>query len=160
MIRFIPLIAVSVFITSCFTFTKQDTAFFSETQVKGDTVIHYHASTKEYRVKRDTLYYHWAKSGKIQVTQGGYHGRLLEGDYSMVVNSKLVTAGSFKNGLKHGIWKKWSNNKLTEKYTWKRGVLCGKYAIFDEKGSIAETGRYRKGKKVKPLLWWFGGKKR
>lgn len=155
---FLFIIPIFLFV-SCSIFKKQENMMFSETQVCGDTIVNYHTSPIRAKVKSDTLYYFWAKSGKVQSTQGGYYGRLLNGDYNITVSNKLTISGQFKNGLKHGVWKEWENNRIISSFSWRKGLLHGKFSTYDDNGKPENSGKYRKGKLVKPMLWWFGGKK-
>lgn len=158
--RTLPLILGVVFaIHSCGIIAKQEKTFFSETQIKGDTITHFKTMASNVIVGYDTLRYHWVKGGLIHSTPGGFHGRLLNGSYKVLVNDNLIELGYFKNGLKHGVWKTWSNNRLLSTYTWKNGLLCGKFELYDENGRISKHGKYRNGRIVKPTLWPFGGKK-
>lgn len=69
------------------------------------------------------LHYFWYNSGAIHETQGGYSGRLLNGQYTaFYLNKNLKEQGIFKKGLKDGIWKSWrEDGSLLATVTWKRG---------------------------------------
>jgi antitoxin component YwqK of YwqJK toxin-antitoxin module len=89
-------------------------------------------------------FYFWYSSNRIHSTQGGYSGRLLNGNYKEFYPGKaLKEEGYFKEGLKDGIWKSWNEyGNLVEQYTWKKGLLSGKFIRCDEKaisGNPANT---------------------
>lgn len=88
--------------------------------------------------------YYWYSGNRIQHTQGGFSGRLLNGTYSeYYLNKNLKQQGTYKNGLKDGKWKTWeSNGLLIEEVTWKKGIKEGTYAYYDKKGRISESGKY------------------
>jgi len=69
------------------------------------------------------LYYFWYNSGAIHETQGGYSGRLLNGQYTAFYLTKnLKEQGIFKKGLKDGLWKSWrEDGSLLATVTWKHG---------------------------------------
>jgi hypothetical protein len=92
-------------------------------------------------------FYFWYSSNRIHSTQGGYSGRLLNGNYKEFYPGKaLKEEGYFKEGLKDGIWKSWNEyGNLVEQYTWKKGLLSGKFIRCDEKGYIRQSGKYRNG---------------
>jgi len=91
--------------------------------------------------------YFWYSSGRIQHTQGGYSGKLLNGVYkSYYLNKNLMEEGFFHKGLRHGNWKKWdASGILTETSTWENGLQNGPFQNFDSTGRVLTSGRYRKG---------------
>jgi antitoxin component YwqK of YwqJK toxin-antitoxin module len=132
---------------SCIFQPKQSAQTFAETEVKGDTTFHFHSLQKKLKPNNDTLVFYWTKSGKIFTTRGGSFGRLLHGEYTVFVANKMVFSGAFNNGLKSGVWKKWEMGRLVSVYNWKNGQLHGKYAIYNEDGTLQESGLFSKGKK-------------
>jgi len=88
--------------------------------------------------------YYWYSSGKIKITQGGYSGKLLNGQYSeFYLNKNLKEQGEFRKGLKNGLWKSWTENgKLFQAVSWKNGVRNGGFETFDEKGNPKQKGNY------------------
>lgn len=98
----------------------------------------------------DRMYY-WYSADKIKVTQGGYSGKLLNGQYSeFYLNKSLKEQGDFSGGLKHGIWKSWSENGiLTQTATWKKGLKNGDLILYDAKGNAIETDSYREDKLIR-----------
>lgn len=90
-------------------------------------------------------FYFWYSSNTIHSTQGGYSGRLLNGNYKeFYPNKTLKEEGNFKNGLKEGLWKDWNDaGNLMQQYTWKKGLRSGKFIVCDEKGYIKQSGYYK-----------------
>ena len=97
-------------------------------------------------VETDKRYY-WFSAHSIKSTQGGYSGKLLNGDYrESYANRNLKELGYFYKGLKTGIWRSWSQNgKLTEDYTWNFGEKNGIYHKYDSLGKVLERGKYCNG---------------
>jgi antitoxin component YwqK of YwqJK toxin-antitoxin module len=73
---------------------------------------------------KSNLYYFWYSANKIHSTQGGYSGKLLNGRYTeYYLNKNLREQGSFKKGLKEGLWKSWNEDgKLMHETYWKNGI--------------------------------------
>ncbi len=98
-------------------------------------------------IKPNRSYYWW--SGKqIQVTQGGYSGKLLHGVFTVYyLNKQLKEQGSFKKGLKNGEWKEWNENgKLTLRTNYFEGVADGSFYKYNDLGQLQEQGTYKGGK--------------
>lgn len=97
----------------------------------------------------DTLQYHWFKSQKLQVTQGGSAGNLLHGNFQKFhVSGQLAERGEFKYGLKDGDWLTWyESGELKSKLTYKDGVLKGAFIRYAKDGNIKEVGKYKNGRK-------------
>jgi antitoxin component YwqK of YwqJK toxin-antitoxin module len=74
---------------------------------------------------KSNLFYYWYSANLIHSTQGGYSGKLLNGQYSeFYLNKNLKVQGAFKTGLKNGVWKNWnSDGTINKVQTWKNGVL-------------------------------------
>jgi len=104
---------------------------------------------KKYKPNEKTEYY-WFFAKEIKVTQGGYDGRLLHGEYSSMYNNKqLSEKGVFKYGLKTGNWRSWyENGKMKEVSNWKRGNLHGSYKQYDANGQLVKSEQYKKGEIV------------
>lgn len=92
-------------------------------------------------------FYYWYRANKINVTQGGYSGKLLNGPYvEFYENKNLKEKGNFKNGLKSKEWNSWSENGLLkEKINWTNGRENGRFYRYDAKGNPKESGRYKNG---------------
>jgi hypothetical protein len=69
------------------------------------------------------LFYYWYGANTIHMTQGGFSGKLLNGLYTeYYINKNLKEQGSFKKGLKNGIWKSWNEDgSLVATKNWKHG---------------------------------------
>ena len=92
----------------------------------------------------DRIYY-WYGTNQINLTQGGYSGRLLNGIYlEYFLNKNIKISGYYDNGLKEGIWKSWdSDGILIDYYTWKKGQRNGNFKLFNGHGKIKEIGIYK-----------------
>jgi len=90
-------------------------------------------------------FYYWYSGNSIHSTQGGFSGRLLNGQYAEYYLSKnLKEQGAFKKGLKDGIWRSWNDNgTLIQYYTWEKGIKSGKFNLFDDHGGLKQSGSYR-----------------
>lgn len=114
-----------------------------------DTTIVAHLAEYGRREKVSPLkYYYWCKANHILVTQGGYSGKLLHGDYrSYYPNDNLKTFGKFSNGLKSGVWRNWDENgALLSVYTWKSGKRDGSFKIYNGVShQVLKEGNYRNG---------------
>lgn len=97
----------------------------------------------------DTLHYHWFKSQKLHITQGGAAGNLLHGNFQKFhISGQLAEHGEFKYGLKNGDWLTWyESGELESKLNYKDGVLKGAFTIYARDGRITEMGKYRNGQK-------------
>ncbi|CAM4116735.1 hypothetical protein SAMN06265348_103275 [Pedobacter westerhofensis] len=94
-------------------------------------------------LKSDRQYY-WFSGNQINMTQGGYSGKLLNGDYEDLYNNKnLKASGAFEQGLKTGVWKNWTEDGvLKDQFTFNEGQLDGTYVKYDIAGKIKEKGIY------------------
>ncbi|TDQ11566.1 toxin-antitoxin system YwqK family antitoxin [Pedobacter metabolipauper] len=92
----------------------------------------------------DDKYYYWYSSNQINMTQGGYSGSLLNGDYKdFHQNKNLKVSGKFKAGLKNDIWNLWNEQGiLLDSYSWRKGKKSGNYSKYDSTGRTIETGKY------------------
>lgn len=91
--------------------------------------------------------YHWYQAQRVQQTQGGYAGKLLDGAYSHYSSNKqLIQQGTYKRGLAHGQWKEWrTNNRLAKVEYWRRGEREGGARHYDEKGQLSLQGKMKDG---------------
>lgn len=109
-------------------------------------------STKEIskRNLKNDLYYYSFHKGEILSIQGAVIGYALDGEFEKFDSSKKIRQrGQFKNGLKHGVWKKWdSNGNLIWSKSFRKGKLHGKTYHFNNQNSeISKELNYCKGKK-------------
>jgi antitoxin component YwqK of YwqJK toxin-antitoxin module len=88
--------------------------------------------------------YYWFKGGLIHESQGGIAGNLLNDTFiKMYHNNQLAEQGTFKNGLRVGIWKTWyTNGALATSQKWKNGLRSGKFSSFDTNGVLIESGNF------------------
>lgn len=96
--------------------------------------------------------YHWFAKNQLQMTQGGYNGKLLHGEYSIhYPDNQLKEKGFYIKGLRSKTWHAWyPNGKLKTVSKWKKGKLHGNYQIYDTEGILVKELKYRKGKEVLP----------
>jgi antitoxin component YwqK of YwqJK toxin-antitoxin module len=75
-------------------------------------------------IKNDRFYY-WYDNNSIHTSQGGYSGKLLNGLYeTYYLSHNLKEQGTFKKGLKDGVWKSWNpDGTLNKEINWKNGVM-------------------------------------
>jgi antitoxin component YwqK of YwqJK toxin-antitoxin module len=90
-------------------------------------------------------YYFWYSANKINSTQGGFSGALLNGPYSdYYLNKNLKEKGEFDEGLKNGEWNSWyENGNLKERIGWRLGERNGPFFKYNNSGKLTESGRYR-----------------
>nr|WP_319511363.1 hypothetical protein [uncultured Draconibacterium sp.] len=84
-------------------------------------------SSKKVTVEDDATYY-WFANGEIHKNTGGYSGQLLQSIYQKTTfGGSLIEQGSFKDGLKDGVWKIWDlDGNLVKIENWKKGFKNGK----------------------------------
>jgi hypothetical protein len=89
--------------------------------------------------------YYWFSGNQINITQGGYSGKLLNGDYEDLYNNKnLKTTGAFEQGLKTGTWKNWTEEGiLKDQFSFHAGQKNGPYFKYDSLGKVIEKGFYQ-----------------
>ncbi len=121
-----------------FTISSADSVIVFEVVSKKDPNI---------KVQNDRKYY-WYYANAILITNGGYDGKLLNGNYtSFFINKNLKEKGKFKDGLKIGEWKIWyENGNLKEVSFWKNGLKNGDYTLFEISGDIIEKCLYKDNK--------------
>jgi hypothetical protein len=93
---------------------------------------------------RPSLFYYWYNAGVIHSTQGGFSGKLLNGQYNeFYLNKNLKQQGSFKKGLKNGSWKSWSEDGTLILFTtWKNGIIVTKpHRTFWQKINIFKKNK-------------------
>lgn len=92
--------------------------------------------------------YYWYSDNRIQITQGGFSGKLLNGSYcDFYLNNNLKEKGTFKLGFKEGEWGLWTvDGILIQKFNYRNGILNGHFMKYDQMGNLLQTGSYRAGK--------------
>jgi hypothetical protein len=92
-------------------------------------------------------FYYWYYSGKINMNQGGYSGKLVHGKYEVFNKSnKLICSGNFSYGLKEGEWKEWYPGGTIKSVTnFHNGLINGEYFSYDEKGKLISKETYDEG---------------
>lgn len=103
-------------------------------------------SQKKIKVNSNLIYY-WYKSRSINSTKGGYSGHLLDGNFDKFsLNKKLIEQGTFKRGLKHGIWKSWyQNGELKSRCNYKKGLKHGQEILYNQEGIVTGEHKYNRG---------------
>lgn len=118
----------------------------------GERYVQFHIMDPDARVgKLDSdKFYTWTKSQKIQTTQGGASGDLLNGQYSSFYkNNQLEEQGSYKRGLKNGKWTTWNQEgRIIAISKYRNGKKTGEERIYDDAGSLLFTRKYH-GKTVR-----------
>lgn len=91
--------------------------------------------------------YSWYSGNQINITQGGFAGKLLHGTYSDHYTSKnLKELGEFDRGLKIGLWRAWQEDGiLISSLRYREGMLNGPFQKYDKAGALSEEGRYVNG---------------
>ncbi|WP_162126050.1 toxin-antitoxin system YwqK family antitoxin [Flavobacterium phycosphaerae] len=99
-------------------------------------------------VMSDRVYY-WFKGGAIHNSENGIAGELLDETFDkFYLNNQLAESGTFKNGLKVGLWKTWhTNGFLATSQYWNDGRRKGMNFHYSDRGELIEKGRYSRGKK-------------
>lgn len=137
-----------------------------------DTIIKAHVlkhAPKRFKLKQQIRYY-WFDKMMINSNLGGYHGKLLNGDYTLFVENKMRIEGGFKLGAMNGLWTEWDLNGIIKKQlNWKNGELKevkyfsrgnrkdstfsyrfnkkhGKFKTYDEGGQLSSKGKFKNGK--------------
>ncbi len=116
------------------------------THKEGNSV--FYVAEKKYNPKaKEQKAYYWYNGGKLNVTQGGYSGKLLHGPYNaFYANKNLAEQGNFRKGLKKGEWKTWNaEGKLNTVTHWEDGLPNGRFFEYDSIGGLKRSGRYVNG---------------
>jgi hypothetical protein len=108
------------------------------------TVIAVVKPTDMVSTQSDATYF-WFSGNQINTTQGGYSGKLLNGEYQdFYLNKNLKEKGFFDRGLKTGLWKNWTDNGiLKDAFTFKNGIKNGSYIKYDTIGRVMQKGHYK-----------------
>jgi antitoxin component YwqK of YwqJK toxin-antitoxin module len=86
--------------------------------------------TNKPTIRLDRLYY-WYSANSVHSTQGGFSGKLLNGQYTeYYINKNLKEQGTFKEGLKNGNWKSWNKDgTLNLVSSWKNGKVASSGSV-------------------------------
>jgi antitoxin component YwqK of YwqJK toxin-antitoxin module len=108
----------------------------------------FYTTSKTIKPKENKIYY-WFKGGLIHNTQSGMTGELLQDKFvKMYHSNQLAEQGTFKKGLKTGLWKTWYPSGVLETtQKWSNGLQTGTFFRFNENGLVIEKGNFKKGKK-------------
>lgn len=97
---------------------------------------------------KTNLEYYWYDRGIFHITRGNISGYLLNGQFIHYhkITNEILEKGVLDNGLKTGIWMKWSEEGVIKSATnWKKGQKQGYEIIYDNKGSVITKSKYKKG---------------
>ncbi len=110
------------------------------------------------KVHNSRRYFYYTQ-GKIQQIQGGYHGHLLHGEYCDFQDGSLLqTQGSFKHGLKHGLWKEWNTSgDLVQETNWRKGKVSGDFIRFNPSKKEKVAGKNKNGQLHGKVKTYYDG---
>lgn len=102
------------------------------TLVNGDTVQRFTTTRRQPSTLANRMYY-WQGQDHILRTMGAYNGHLLDGPYQLSDRTdRLLGSGSFRQGLKAGLWRKWRpDGSLLSASHWRRGQQRGPTIEYD-----------------------------
>lgn len=97
--------------------------------------------------------YFWFKSGEIHHSISTPGGLVLHTEFNKYYRSKqLAENGNFEYGLKTGAWRNWHENGNLKTVTdWKDGLKHGQFLLYDEAGTLIQSGTYNKN--IKTEYW-------
>jgi len=109
-----------------------------------DHMVNAHVRPTETVVALSDRQYYWFSGSVINSTQGGYSGKLLNGEYEDLYDNKnLKSSGAFERGLKTGVWKSWTvDGILKDQFSYHAGQKNGPYLRYDSLGKVKEKGNY------------------
>jgi antitoxin component YwqK of YwqJK toxin-antitoxin module len=95
----------------------------------GDSIILAHLLLKENKITPNIKKtYFWYLRGKINHNTGNYSGKLMQGNFNVFLDDKMVISGKFDKGLKTGKWITWFNDGTIDNIIlYKNGVKIGKH---------------------------------
>lgn len=112
-----------------------------------------HVLVRDVKIQsKDARNYHWLRGNRIIISESGYSGRLLHGNYtSFHDNGQLHEQGRIKRGLKVGEWRKWNEaGDLIAVSNWSKGLLHGIQSTIDPVLKIKKNKHYRNGQVYNP----------
>ena len=66
--------------------------------------------------------------------------------YKEFINGELILKGTFKEGLKSGIWESWYlNSQLKSVENYQMGLKNGPFYYYDRAGKLIERTQYKNG---------------
>lgn len=100
---------------------------------------------KVYSRLNDSLHYHWYKSQKMYITQGGVDGEVINGVFKkFYLTGQLAEKGQLYFGLKQGKWRTWhSNGNLKTIIEYRRGKKHGNVSRYDKDGTLIGASEYK-----------------
>lgn len=114
----------------------------------GDYTVKAEVLQKNSRQKIRSAYtYHWYGANRINQTQGGFDGRLLEGAYTaFYLDNNLKEKGRFEKGLREGLWTSWfPNGRIRETAEFRHGQKHGTVHVYNDAGILLRKEEYRNG---------------
>ena len=97
----------------------------------------------------DTLEYHFLIGNRLKKLQGSYDGKLLHGKFIQLdLQGNMIVEGEFKQGLHHGSWKYWTNEKLDSTVTYCKGIKHGQMVDYTKSPKVEVE--YKKGEEKQP----------
>lgn len=115
------------------------------TLVSGDTVFTFTVKEPAGFTPSFSRTYYWFDQGQLHQSQGGFHGRLVEGE--LVARSRengLIRKGNFEHGLKQGTWLDWyANGTVKSKVFWENSQRQGRFFEYTPEGKLAVKGTYK-----------------
>ncbi len=118
-------------------------------------------SMPKIKIKNDLMYY-WVYHEMIYWNRGDYAYYLLDGEYRVFDKSnKLLTKGTFREGVKDGEWKRWHiNGELSSRGIWKAGQRQGRWFFFDSNGERTVQLTYKDDLLHGKCLYFNSGERR
>ena len=138
------------------------------TLVSGDTVQRFTTTRNKPSPRTDRMYY-WQGPDHILRTLGAYNGYLLDGPYRLTDRTdRLLGSGTFRQGLKTGLWRKWrADGSLLSASHWRRGRQRGPTISYDANSQpLPTTPKMAPAATPPPVVaasphWWqFGRRKK
>lgn len=96
------------------------------------------------RLRKNRLYFYYNLQ-EIHSTRGAFAGIPLDEQYvKQSIDGRLIEKGVFKGGLKHGRWRRWSNDgELKFVEHWRNGRGIKRKKVFDDAGEIVGVYRWK-----------------
>lgn len=125
----------------------QTTALNRITFIKNDTLYVFFVLKPGEKFKpKSSGNFHWFRPDTILITNSGFGGKLLNGEYKVFYpNKNIKESGFFDHGLKTGEWREWDiEGRLLKITNWKNGFREGNFIIYDKDGIKINEGYYSK----------------